>query len=193
MIQPEPIRVATPSQKRSALCRRRHSAHLIRKALALAKGYYGAGCDFGADLVRDLRRLIQRVHDREDAQTPAVKRLMASIKWNCQQNRYEDEKKVRELAGEILHDWDAVVAFVHDRTLPPTNNDAERALRHAVISRRISFGTRTDEGSRFYAAALSMIDTCRKRGVQTWDYVSRLIAAARIGLQAPPIPTRAAA
>ena len=32
--------------------------------------------------------------------------------------------------------------------LPPTNNDAERALRHAVIARRISFGTRTDEGSR---------------------------------------------
>ena len=118
---------------------------------------------------------------------------MASLKWNCQQNRYEDEKKVRELAGEILNDWDAVVAFVHDRTLPPTNNDAERALRHAVISRRISFGTRTDEGSRFYAAALSVIDTCRKRGVETWNYACRLIAAARANLPAPEIPTRALA
>ncbi len=41
--------------------------------------------------------------------------------------------KVRELAGEILNDWDAVVAFVFDPSLPPTNNDAERALRHAVM------------------------------------------------------------
>ncbi len=173
--------------------RQRCLAHLIRKALALATGYYGADAGFGRDLVRDLRRLIEWVHEGEDAQTPAVKRLVARIKWNCQRNRYEDEKKVRELAGEILNDWDAVVAFVSDPTLPPTNNDAERALRHAVIARRISFGTRTDEGSRFYAAALSVIDTCRKRGVQTWDYVCRLIAAARAGLPAPAIPTRAVA
>jgi hypothetical protein len=173
--------------------RQRCLAHLIRKALALAVGYYGDGRGFGGDLVRDLRRLIERVHDGQDAQTPAVKRLMGRIKWNCQCNRHEDEKKVRELAGEILNDWDAVVAFVSDPTLPPTNNDAERALRHAVIARRISFGTRTDEGSRFYAAALSVIDTCRKRGIETWDYVCRLIGAARAGLPMETIPIRAVA
>jgi hypothetical protein len=168
--------------------RQRCLAHLIRKALGLAVGYYGAGSDFGRDLARDLRRLIQRVHDGEGADTSALKRLMARIKWSCQRNRHEDEKKVRELAGEILNDWDAVVAFVFDPALPPTNNDAERALRHAVIARRISFGTRTDEGSRFYAAALSVIDTCRKRGVETWSYVANLIAAARAGLPLPAIP-----
>ena len=173
--------------------RQRCLAHLIRKGLALAEGYYGAGSGWGSDLVRDLRRLIERVHDGQSGETPAVKRLMARLKWNCQRNRYEDEKKVRELAGEILNDWDAIVAFVFDPKLPPTNNDAERALRHAVIARRISFGTRTDEGSRFYAAALSVIDTCRKRGVETWGYASRLIAAARAGLPMETIPKRAVA
>jgi hypothetical protein len=68
------------------------------------------------------------------------------------------------------------------------NNDAERALRHAVIARRISFGTRTDEGSRFYAAALSIIDTCRKRGADPWAYACSLIAAARASLPLPAIP-----
>ena len=173
--------------------RQRCLAHLIRKGLALAEGYYGAGAGLGSDLVRDLRRLIERVHDGQSGDTPAVKRLMARLKWNCQCNRYEDEKKVRELAGEILNDWDAIVAFVFDPKLPPTNNDAERALRHAVIARRISFGTRTDEGSRFYAAALSVIDTCRKRGVETWGYACRLIAAARAGLPMETIPKRAVA
>jgi len=173
--------------------RQRCLAHLIRKGLALAEGYYGAGSGFGRDLVRDLRRLIERVHDGEGGDTHAVKRLMARIKWNCQCNRDEFEKKVRELAGEILNDWDAVVAFVWDPTLPPTNNEAERALRHAVIARRISFGTRTDEGSRFYAAALSVIDTCRRRGVETWGYVGSLIAATRASLPPPAIPTRAVA
>ena len=118
--------------------RQRCLAHLIRKGLALAEGWYDAGSGFGRELVRDLRRLIERVHDGEGGETPAVKRLMARIQWNCQSNRHEVENKVRELAGEILNDWDAVVAFVDDPSLPPTNNDAERALRHAVIARRIS-------------------------------------------------------
>jgi transposase len=69
------------------------------------------------------------------------------------------------LAREILNDWEAVVSFRQRPNLPPTNNDAERALRHAVIARRTSFGTRTDEGSRFNAAALNVVDICRKRGV----------------------------
>jgi hypothetical protein len=168
--------------------RQRCLAHLIRKALAIAEGYYDAGSGFGRDLVRDLRRLIERVHDGDGGDTPAVKRLMRRIEWNCQCNRHEVEKKVRELAGEILNDWDAVVAFVHDPSLPPTNNEAERALRHAVIARRISFGTRTDEGSRFYAAGLSVIETCRRRGVEIWDYARDLIAAARAGLLLPLIP-----
>jgi transposase len=171
--------------------RQRCLAHLIRKALALAEGYYGPGSAFGRDLVRDLRRLIERVRDGDN--DAGVKRLLARIKWNCQCNEYEIEQKVRALAREILNDWEAVIAFVAESLLSPTNNDAERALRHAVIARRISFGTRTDEGSRFYAAGLSVIDTCRKRGVDPWTYGRDLIAAARKGSSLPTIPAKLAA
>ena len=171
--------------------RQRCLAHLIRKALALAEGYYGPGRGFWRDLVRDLRRLIERVHDGDN--DAAVKRLLARIKWNCQCNEHEVEQKVRALAREILNDWDAVIAFVANPLLSPTNNDAERALRHAVIARRIGFGTRTDEGSRFYAAGLSVIDTCRKRGVDPWSHGRNLIAAARKGSSLPAIPAQIAA
>ena len=61
------------------------------------------------------------------------------------------------MAKEILNDWDAVVAFVNNPDLPPTNNEAERALRHAVIGRRISYGTRTSEGSLAYSSLFSVI------------------------------------
>lgn len=171
--------------------RQRCLAHLIRKAVALATGFYRSGSQFGHDLARDLRGLIRAV--AEGADESRVKRLMAKIKWGCQCNRYEVEEKVRALAREILNDWDAVMAFVNDPNLPATNNDAERALRHAVIARRLSFGTRTDEGSRFYAAGLSVIETCRKRGIDVWNYVHGLIAATRAGLPHPPIPHPAAA
>ena len=51
--------------------------------------------------------------------------------------------KLKALAREILNNWDTVVAFIKNPELPPTNNEAERALRHAVIARGISYGTRT--------------------------------------------------
>jgi transposase len=166
--------------------RQRCLAHLIRKAVALAEGYHRPGSAFGRDLVRDLRNLIEKV--AAGGSNASVKRLLARVKWNCQCNQYEAEDKVRALAREILNDWDAVIAFVDDPRLPPTNNDAERALRHAVIARRIGFGTRTDEGSRCYAAALSVIETCRKRALDVAAYACDLIATARKGLPHRPIP-----
>jgi len=92
------------------------------------------------------------------------------------------------LAREILNDWDAVVAFVKNPALPPTNKEAERVLRHAVISRRISFGTRTPEGSLAYAALLSVIETCRLREQDPWEYISQTITLGRKGLSPKSIP-----
>ncbi len=91
----------------------------------------------------------------------------------------------------ILRDWDAVVAFVHHPGLPPTNNEAERALRHAVIARRISYGTRTFEGSLAYCSLFSVIETCRLRKVDPWSYIAQVIALGRKGLLPPPIPVAA--
>ena len=149
-------------------------------------------------MVRDLRRLIERVAeneppDRDEKAQKAIKRLIGRIKWNCQCNQHDIDDKVRALAREILNDWDAIIAFVMDPLLPATNNDAERALRHVVLARLIGFGTRTDEGSRFYAAAITVVETCRKRNVDPWAYARDLIAAARTGTPHPKIPVPSAA
>jgi transposase len=72
--------------------------------------------------------------------------------------------------------------------MPITNNLAERALRHWVISRRISYGTRTQQGSRGYAILASVIDTCRQRDVSPWEYIARVIEERRQNNPAPPLP-----
>ncbi len=71
------------------------------------------------------------------------------------------------------------------------NNEAERALRDAVIARRISYGTRTEEGSAAYAATMSVLETCRRRGVEPWHYITNLLARARAGLAHIAIPLSA--
>ncbi|MGK7916363.1 MAG: transposase [Prochloraceae cyanobacterium] len=94
----------------------------------------------------------------------------------------------RAYVESATNDWSAVVAFVNHPDFPPTNNEAERALRHAVIARRIGFGTRTDEGSLAYSSLLSVIETCRLRNIDPWSYLVEVIALARKGLSPPPVP-----
>ncbi|ABK45359.1 hypothetical protein Mmc1_2866 [Magnetococcus marinus MC-1] len=77
--------------------------------------------------------------------------------------------------------------------MPLTNNDAERALRHWVIARLISHGTRTAEGSQVLGVLASVIETCRLRNVSPWDYLAKVIAERRKGNPVPPLPAPVAA
>ena len=67
------------------------------------------------------------------------------------------------LAREFLNDWEAVWIVLAHPYLPLTNNEAGRALRHWVIARLLSQGTRTEQGSRAFALLASVIATCHRR------------------------------
>lgn len=168
--------------------RQRCLAHLIRKAVGLSGAVDEKARKMGAWLLRELRRLIKTVAaGGEEAQRECAP-ILARLKRACVLGEDAEHAKLRALANEILNDWDAVVAFVKNPGLPPTNNAAERALRHAVIGRRISYGTRTTEGSLAYASLLSVVQTCRLRHVDPWSYIAQTIARGRKGLDPLPIP-----
>jgi transposase len=169
--------------------RQRCLAHLIRKGIALIEGCDYRAARFGGWLVRELRGLIHAVAEQDAAH--ALNPILARLKRACLLNEDADAAKARALAREILNDWDAITAFVANPELPPTNNDAETALRHAVIARRISFGTRTDEGSRAYAAILSVTETCRRRKIDAWAFVTNAVATARRGQKPEILPAPA--
>ena len=160
--------------------------HLIRKGIALAGGLNPQGAHFGAWLLREVRGLIHEVAEGTGARI--VNPMLARLKRACKLYRDDDAEKVRAFAREILNDWAAITAFVTNPDLPATNNEAERALRDAVIARRISNGTRTEEGSAAYAATMSVLETCRRRGVDPWAFITDLLADARRGLPHRAIP-----
>ena len=105
----------------------------------------------------------------------------------CEQHRDSQHEKTRALAGEFLNDWEAVWIVLAHPYLPLTNNEAERALRHRVILRRIMQGTRTEQGSRALALLGSVVETCRKRNHRPWPYLAQVIAERRKGNPAPPM------
>ena len=174
---------------RSRKKRQRCLAHLIRKAIAITGALDQKAAQIGQWILDDLRELIAKIADAGSKAVPKVGKVLARLTRVCYLGKKADHTKLQALAKEILNDWDAVVAFVENPELPPTNNEAERALRHAVIARRIGYGTRTREGSLAYSSLLSVIETCRLRQVNPWEYISSVIKLARKGLSPPPLPT----
>ena len=54
---------------------------------------------------------------------------------------------------------------------PLHNNTAEIAVREEVVKRKISYGTRSEDGRIAWENMLSILDTCRKQGVSFYEYV----------------------
>ena len=95
----------------------------------------------------------------------------------------------RELLAGERHLW----TFVRIEGIEPTNNDAERALRHGVIYRKLSGGTDSEHGSRFVERMLTVVATCRQQEIDVLDYLTRCYQAHRDDQPAPSLlPTASA-
>ena len=68
-------------------------------------------------------------------------------------------KLTRRFIDEMDHLW----LFLKEAGVAPTNNHAERFLRFAVLWRKASFGTVSEDGGRFAERILSLRQTCRLR------------------------------
>lgn len=55
--------------------------------------------------------------------------------------------------------------------IPLHNNTAELALRELVVKRKISNGTRSEDGKTAWETMMSILDTCRKLGVSFFEYI----------------------
>jgi transposase len=92
----------------------------------------------------------------------------------------------RRFANNLLKVWPALWTFTTLPGVEPTNNPAERALRAPVIHRKLSHGTRSDDGERFAERALTAATTCRQQGRSLFDFLTELLTAHARG---DPLPT----
>ena len=81
------------------------------------------------------------------------------------------------MAEELDRHRDGLWTCVDEEGVEPTNNASERALRHAVIWRKLSFGTQSARGSHFVEALLSVVETCRQPSRSVFAFVATAIEA----------------
>jgi transposase len=168
-------------------------AHLLRKAIGLAESTDARARAFGKKARDLLERLMAAIYEARES-PPAVPlpvtwaAALQAFRQLCEEYAESEHAKTGALAREFLNDWEVIWAVLADPSLPLTNNLAERALRHWVIARRISYGTRTPQGSRAFALLASVIDTCRLRGADPWGYLASVLEHRRQGKTPPPLP-----
>lgn len=94
----------------------------------------------------------------------------------------------RELLGLEASLW----TFASRPGVEPTNNAAERAVRHAVCWRKTSYGTDSERGSRFVERMLTVVSSCRSQGRGVMEFLMQALSAHRDHSQQPSIlPTGA--
>jgi transposase len=166
-------------------------AHLRRDFQAHADGL-AAEREFGEAGLRVCERVFwaweiyQHTRDRRELRR-RVRLLRRELKPILRQHaakapRY---KRTRGMARNLLKVWPALWAFAERRSVQPTNNHAERALRGAVIYRKLSLGSQSDHGERRIERLLSASTTCRLQHRSLFEYLTELIAAHTAG---EPIP-----
>ena len=148
---------------------------------------------FGVLVLSTLESLMAAVYAAREGPSPVAlptpqALTLAALRAACEQRQGHAHPKTHALAVELLNDWAVIFQILSHSGLSLTNNDAERALRHWVILRKLSLGTRTPVGSRVFALLASVIDTCRQRGHAPWRYLERAIADRRAGLPLAPLP-----
>jgi transposase len=95
--------------------------------------------------------------------------------------------KTAATCREILAVEASLWTFTRVVGVEPTNNAAEREVRHAVCWRKTSFGTDSEKGSRFVERILTVIASCRRQGRNVLAFLTHAITAHRTGTTHPTL------
>ncbi|WP_249019602.1 IS66 family transposase [Conexibacter sp. S30A1] len=167
--------------------------HVIRQLVEVSERHRAAG-RLGKKLVKAARevinihrRYLEDDHDldwlREQLQ-PLRERIQALL----EQGARGRHQRTANFCSGLLDEYEALWTFcdVENIQIPLTNNAAERAVRHAVLLRRIQGGTQSDEGSRWVERICSVRETLRLQDRPVLDY---LISAAEAAHHRQPLPS----
>ena len=80
-------------------------------------------------------------------------------------------------ANHILKLQKSLWNFVDHNGVEPTNNFAERTIRHGVIWRKLSFGTDTLRGSFFVERMLTAVNSLRQQERNVLEFVAASLRA----------------
>lgn len=139
-------------------------AHVLRSISNVLETKYGGARRFGNRLKILLQEAMELWWDHHRGATAdfagKAQRLKEDITYHLRDRPLTDPDNQR-LLDELgwHHDRGNLLRFLDDPSIEPTNNRAERALRPAVIARKVSQCSKNSRGAEAFAAFTSVLRT----------------------------------
>lgn len=132
------------------------------------------------------RYTIHLRNQREQLSLNQYQAEILRIEWLCDRllARTLTQPEARKLQKRYRKHREHLFVFLYRNDVPPTNNVSERALRPAVVHRKVTGGFRSQWGAEAYAALASVIDTAALHGLNAFEAIQALV-----GMPSLPLPT----
>jgi len=167
-------------------------AHIKRDIQRLIDSHDNQAKRLGHDLMRQQRLLFEQWHLYKDGKIgwKNFRKSVAPIRTEFDslllRGRFSGNKILVGMCTELYQRREWLWTFIKTQGIEPTNNAAERALRPAVIYRKLSFGTQSDSGSRYIERILTVSETCRLQKRSAFEY---LVSAMEAFFAKKPAPS----
>jgi transposase len=131
------------------------------------------------------RYAINLHHQRDQLSPEQFETKVARVERTCNRLLQQDlaPPEAQKLQRRYRKYRSCLFVFLYRTDVEPTNNVAERALRHSVVHRKVTGGFRSQWGTKTYAALASVIDTAELNGMRSFDAILSLF-----GPPSLPIP-----
>jgi transposase len=167
-------------------------AHLLRDFNFFAESKGTAGV-IGKRLVRLTHKVFRnwhRVRDgtmTRDAFQRSAKSMRGEIERLLKRAKGCQAHRVGGMAEAILTMEPYMWTFINVEGVEPTNNIGERGIRPAVLWRKGSFGTHSQDGSRFVERMMTVVVTLRLQKRSVFDFLVDASEAASWGRSPPSL------
>ena len=157
-------------------------AHLLRDIHDLRARYPDdAPLAQWADAVHQLYRQAKAcTHPQEASRRTAQLALERRLLALCQPFLLDASATQAKLCRRIERHIKELFVFVAEPAVPSDNNAAERSLRHLVVSRKISGGTRSERGTDSKMTLASLFGTWRVQGLNPLTACRQLLRSPQL-------------
>jgi len=165
-------------------------AHFIRDVKFLVDHPNKKNKAYGERLLIDLRKLFGVIHRRAEYASEttfrrALERVRDDLVWNATR-RCPEVNEACNLAKRFREHGESYFRFITEPDVEPTNNLAEQAIRFVAIHRRMTQGTRSEEGRRWCERIWTVIQTCDQQRRSVFEF---LCAAVKAHFQSQSAPS----
>lgn len=113
----------------------------------------------------------QRLKHHQMKSGPVMKELREWIEAQFAERLVEPNSSLGQALRYVLKHWSGLTRFLTVANAPLDNNEAERALKRAVLLRKNALFYKNEHGASVGAILLSLIETCRLNEVSAWAYL----------------------